>query len=86
MWKWFAGGRCLYSPIVAYFGTTQVCGQVLFVMSANADASCAGTSAVSASSQLMLNRPLNSLNIRRPAMPLRPPGEVNVTELPMPGK
>ncbi len=31
MWKWFAGANCLYSSIVAYFGTTNVCGQVAVV-------------------------------------------------------
>ena len=29
-WKWLAGAYCLYSPIVAYFGTIKVCGHDQF--------------------------------------------------------
>ncbi len=61
MWKWLAGGRCLYSLIVAYFGTTKVCGHSAVVSWQTADAIGSGISAVAASSQLRLNIPARSL-------------------------
>ena len=52
MWKWLAGAYCLYSPMVAYFGTTKVCGQVGGrQVWHTALASFSGSSAVAASSQ-----------------------------------
>lgn len=55
MWKWFAGADCLYSTIVAYFGTTNVWGQVGVDILQTALANLSGKSTVSASSHISEN-------------------------------
>jgi len=72
--------------MLAYFGTTKVCGQVGFVRSHMALPNSSGTSVVCASSQIRLNSPVTLLYAIRAAMPSMPAGVRNVTELPPPGK
>ena len=54
-------GNCLYSTMLAYFGTTQVCGQLTVEVLATASASGLGRSTVNASSQTRLNMPESPL-------------------------
>ena len=55
MWKWFAGAYCLYSSMLAYLGTTKVCGHVEVEVWQTASESFSGRSTVTASSQTSEN-------------------------------